>query len=153
MQLREGVGAVGAVDDLVTADAQAEMVWAGEIRLPMQVWNANILTMNDRKHHHQTSPCTRFWRTHGQALGAKAPKLKRGRVVVYFQLPKQGPNRRTVREVANLQPVVKAITDGLVDRGVFPDDADRYVWGQDARRSGETATEATGVRCFVTLWA
>ena len=38
------------------------------------------------------------------------------------------PDKRR-RDVENLAPSVKAMTDGITSAGVLPDDSDEHVWG------------------------
>lgn len=102
--------------------------------------------MNDRPHYRVRATKTAFWRNLARLAARNAPHYRQGRVVVYFPVPASG--RGSVREVANLQPVVKALVDGLVDAGVFTDDNDRVVWGQDARR---LPPEAGGVAVRVVV--
>lgn len=136
---------------LAEREAAARVVWARSLDLPIATWSSIMLSMNDRLSPHPKAEKTKEWRKIGGLLASGAPKLKRGKVVVYFRLPKQAKGVRTVREVANLAPVIKALVDGLVDAGVFPDDGDAFVIGQDARRLPGVATD--NVEIVITVWA
>ena len=89
------------------------------------------LNANERKHWAEKARRTRDWRDVAGAVAMikRVQPVDHGKVTVYFSLPDK---RR--RDIANLQPTVKAIVDGLVDAGVFTDDRDEIVTGQDARR-------------------
>ena len=135
---------------LLHREEQAAPVWVAHIPLSAQSFSEHVVSMNDREHFHKAAPKKKFWRTLGAvaARGAGRPKFDGGRVVVFFRLPKGGRGVRSVKEVANLQPVVKALIDGMVDAGVFPDDDDKHVWAQDARRLPWNGT----CEIFVTIW-
>lgn len=139
------------ISKLAKREVDARVAWAQSVVLPVATWSSIMLSMNDRLSPHPKAEKTKEWRKIGGLLARAAPKLKHGRVVVYFRLPKQTKGVRTVREVANLAPVVKALVDGLVDAGVFPDDGDDFVTGQDARRLPGVATD--NVEIVVTVWA
>ena len=74
-----------------------------------------------------------FWKELARVVAKqkRAPRMSWGRVVVVFQFPRGD----MTREVSNLQPTIKALVDGLVVAGVFKDDNDSIVFGQDARRA------------------
>ncbi|MFT4471421.1 hypothetical protein ACMX2H_16075 [Arthrobacter sulfonylureivorans] len=86
----------------------------------------------------------KFWRARAHAAAMNVPGVERGRVVVYYRFP---TNHR--REVSNLQPTSKAILDGLVDAGVFPDDNDKHVMGPDNRREPVNGPQQVIVRVYV----
>lgn len=117
---------------LAQQDREAPVAWSAEIPIELAAWKKYRNSANDRDPRPVTVEKVKFWKMLGDlaARGGKAPKLARGRVMVVFRFP----NRAMTKEVSNLQPTVKAIVDGLVARGVFPDDSDDIVFGQDARR-------------------
>lgn len=117
---------------LAQQDREAAVAWSAEIPLTHEAWMQYRISANDREARPIVVEKVRFWKALGKlaARGGKAPKLARGRVMVVFRFP----NGQYTREVSNLQPTVKAIVDGLVAHGVFPDDNDKIVFGQDARR-------------------
>jgi crossover junction endodeoxyribonuclease RusA len=83
-----------------------------------------LLSMNDRKHWRPRAIAVHTWRAyasaHGQALRSKGypPSM----VCVTLDVPDK---RR--RDPANFFPCVKAIVDGLVDAGLWPDDTPEWV--------------------------
>lgn len=60
--------------------------------------------------------------TYWLAKQAKVPASQRVQVELHYQ-----PKVRRRRDNENLAPTAKACTDGLVDAGVVPDDADEFV--------------------------
>lgn len=92
--------------------------------------------MNDRLHWSARSRLTRQWRhaAHVHAceqLGRTRSDRARPPCGVRVHFPVRDPGRR--RDPHNLAPTVKAIVDGLVDAGVWPDDTDEYVTVLDPR--------------------
>ncbi len=93
------------------------------------------LSMNDRMHWRPKARLTAAWRRaafdaaivdFGTAPSSRArPACE---VRVHFPVRQ---NRR--RDPHNAAPTVKAIVDGLVDAGVWPDDTDEYVVVLDPR--------------------
>ena len=91
------------------------------------------LSLNKRYHWSRRSTLTRYWR---QMAAAAAPKARHGqewplprcRVQVTYVVP----DRRR-RDVTNWSLTSKALVDGLVDCGVWPDDHAGYVVGPDER--------------------
>lgn len=84
-------------------------------------------SMNDRVHWSKRSRDTRAWRTaahvHALRLG---PPSKRMQPPSFVRITLPVPDRRR-RDPANYTPVTKAIVDGLVDAGMWPDDTPAYV--------------------------
>ncbi len=96
-----------------------------------------LLSANTRHHWSVNREVARTWR-HLATTAARTqgiPTIQRGRVVVTF-------HKATARryDPGNLAPVSKAIVDGLVDAGVFPDDSHEYVVGPDHRAGEKTTT-------------
>lgn len=120
--------------------AQEDYPLVAYLDLPVVDWQGTRLSANDRyptvkvSRGRQIQPeknrRTSHWRelalvkARGLRLG-----LSRGRVEIVYRYP---DNIR--REVSNLQPTSKAIVDGLVDAGIFPDDKDGVLVGPDNRR-------------------
>lgn len=90
-----------------------------------------LLNANQRRHWRHRQRVTKDWRDAAGwlAKAAGVPRLQRAHIVVEFSF---GDQRR--RDVANYQPTVKAIVDGLIDVGLLPDDNDRHLVGPDLRR-------------------
>lgn len=92
-------------------------------------WKSTRLSLNDRLHFRANAERVKFWR---ELAGLSARGLGRypaGRVVIVYRFPDDAR-----REVSNLQSTSKAIVDGLVDAGIFPDDSDDLMVGPDNRR-------------------
>lgn len=88
------------------------------------------LTMNRRPHWSTRWRLTRAWRTAAcasacQQLGRTPAARRRGRTIVKVSFPTTQPNTR--RDPHNWSPTVKAIVDGFVDAGVWPDDTSDQV--------------------------
>jgi len=65
------------------------------------------------------------------ARAASIPRLERAHIEAHVSYPK-GTGRS---DPANAYPTIKAMIDGLVDAGVFPDDDHTRVVGPDMRRA------------------
>ena len=104
-----------------------------------------LISANERQHWRVKARLTKYWR-HRAGLTARGlmnkgawTKPGPAHVLVTITWPDQ---RR--RDPANWAPTAKAIVDGLVDAGVFPDDNDHHVTGPDMRRGyGPTAIHIT----------
>jgi crossover junction endodeoxyribonuclease RusA len=90
------------------------------------------LTMNQRLHWAAKAKMTREWRVAaGFAAVATMFGQKRGRIrslplsVVQLVLPVRSVKIR--RDPHNWYPTVKAVCDGLVDAGLWPDDTPEYL--------------------------
>lgn len=93
-------------------------------------WDGTRLSLNDRLHFRANADRTKFWRELSGILGRRIrARLSRGRVEVVYRFPDE---RR--REVSNLQSTSKAILDGIVDAGIYPDDDDRHMIGPENLR-------------------
>lgn len=83
---------------------------------------AKLLSANDRDHWRKRAELVRYWRqrTHLAArhLGPQPPS------VVHLTLPVRDRRRR---DPMNYYPTLKAVVDGLVDAGCWPDDTPDYV--------------------------
>lgn len=90
-----------------------------------------IINANHRPHWTKRATLTRTIRniSHWNALANLQPVERRTRIIVTYGWT--GPGR--VRDSGNLQPTSKALVDGLVDAGIFPDDNDKWVVGPDNR--------------------
>ncbi len=88
------------------------------------------LTMNQRMHWAQKAKMTASWRQaglyatgFGQRMNGVVRELPRS--VVQLVLPVRSVKIR--RDPHNWYPTVKAVVDGLVDAGLWPDDTPEYV--------------------------
>lgn len=86
------------------------------------------MTANQRLHWRSRAATTRQWRDVGAWRARKLPTIARAHVVCEMRF---ADKRR--RDPANWAPTVKAIIDGFVDAGVFPDDNYQHVVGPDMR--------------------
>lgn len=107
-------------------------------------WQKTRLSMNDRLHPKNRATRTKVWRELAAKTARTVRGVERARVLVYYRFPN---NIR--REVNNLMPTSKAIVDGLVDAGVFPDDNDKHVIGPDNRRAPINGPHQVIVRIYV----
>lgn len=85
------------------------------------------INANDRHHHHERAALTRAWReTAGWAALAQlaGPERAHRRSTVRVFFPVRDRRRR---DPSNWMPTVKAIIDGLVDSGLWPDDNPEWV--------------------------
>lgn len=107
-------------------------------------WLPNRITSNDRKGKNlYTADQVKFWRTLALRATEDIAPIPAGtvaRVVVFYRQP-SGKGSGAVHDVGNLQPITKAIVDGMTGGvrgerkglGPWPDDSTRYVIGQDER--------------------
>ena len=103
-----------------------KLVWASRT---LPILRANLLTANDKHHWARKAALTKQLRLWGYLLAREGQgdarlHLTRARVEFEFAYP----DRRR-RDRHNLAPTVKALMDGLIDAGLLPDDADRFLDG------------------------
>ena len=84
---------------------------------------APLLSMNDRHHWRTRNRLVKLWRTTTRDY-AKLTGSPHGPSIVAVRLPVRDSRRR---DPHNYYPTVKAIVDGLVDAGIWPDDTPEYV--------------------------
>jgi crossover junction endodeoxyribonuclease RusA len=96
------------------------------------------LTLNGRPHWAVKARVTKTYRAlaHTQSMMAKLPRIERAYVIAELFF---ATNRR--RDPHNWMPTAKAIVDGMVDAGVFPDDSTEHVTGPDMRIGPVTRNE------------
>lgn len=122
-----------------------KLVWASRT-LPIS--RANLLTANDKPHWARKAALTKQLRRWGYLLGREGQgvarlHLTRARVEFEFAYP----DRRR-RDRSNLAPTVKALMDGLIDAGLLPDDADRYLDGPHTVIADRLAAGRLGVPMY-----
>ena len=102
--------------------------------MTVTVHATNLLTANQRLHHHRRAEITRILRgsAASNAVVQEVGRFDRAHVVVTVTWP----DRRR-RDVLNIAPTVKALIDGMTDAGCWPDDDDAHLVGPDFRVSGE----------------
>lgn len=103
-----------------------QLVWESRV-LPLT--RSKLITANDKMHWGVRARLTKQLRQWGYLLGREGEGvahlgLTHARVEVEFAYP----DRRR-RDRSNLAPTVKALMDGLIDAGLLPDDADRFLDG------------------------
>lgn len=90
---------------------------------------APLLSLNDRGHWAQKARHVALWRhaSNVAAMAAERHGLRRRqpRSVVRLTLPVRSVKQR--RDPHNYTPTTKAVVDGLVDAGLWPDDTSEYV--------------------------
>lgn len=104
----------------------SQLVWESRV-LPLT--RSKLITANDKPHWAARARLTKQIRQWGYLLGREGEGVVRlglthARVEVEFAYP----DRRR-RDRSNLAPTVKALMDGLIDAGLLPDDADRFLDG------------------------
>lgn len=104
----------------------SQLVWESRV-LPLT--RSKLITANDKPHWAARARLTKQIRQWGYLLGREGEgvarlELTHARVEVEFAYP----DRRR-RDRSNLAPTVKALMDGLIDAGLLPDDADRFLDG------------------------
>lgn len=101
----------------------------------IDVHNRLWITSNGRYHWADKARRTRELRRIGGmvARARRLRKLDRARVIVHIQY-----STRRNADPANAWPTVKAVTDGLIDYGLLPDDDDEHLVGPDMRREKGT---------------
>lgn len=134
--------------------AAEDLPLVAAVELPVTNWQETRISANDRyptvklSRGRQIQPekirRTKHWRELAlvKARGLRLA-LSRGRVEIVYRYPD-----RTRREVSNLQPTSKAIVDGLVDAGIFPDDKDGVLVGPDNRRDPVNGPHAVTVLIY-----
>lgn len=102
------------------------------ISQPLRLPASRVLSMNDRRPRKQVAPLTAAIRRDAMLIArASGPKhFDRAEVKVIMRMP---DGRR--RDPNNYHQTTKAIIDGLVDAGMFPDDDSAHVLGPDIRAS------------------
>lgn len=104
----------------------AQLVWESRI---VPLTRSKLITANDKMHWAVRAKLTKQLRQWGYLLGREGEGvaclgLTHARVEMEFAYP----DRRR-RDRSNLAPTVKALMDGLIDAGLLPDDADRFLDG------------------------
>ena len=85
---------------------------------------AKLINLNGREHWSVKARLTKAWRTAAYYEAVAAGVKRLGPSVVTVTLPVQTAHKR---DPHNFVPTVKAIVDGLVDAGVWPDDNSDWV--------------------------
>lgn len=123
----------------------SQLVWESRV-LPLT--RSKLITANDKMHWAARSRLTKQLRQWGYLLGREGQgvarlHLTRARVEFEFAYP----DRRR-RDRHNLAPTVKALMDGLIDAGLLPDDADRFLDGPHTVIADRLAAGRLGVPMY-----
>lgn len=123
----------------------APLVWESRV-LPLT--RSKLITANDKMHWAARARFTKQLRQWGYLLGREGEgvahlELTHARVEVEFAYP----DRRR-RDRSNLAPTVKALMDGLIDAGLLPDDADRFLDGPHTVIADRLAAKRFGVPMY-----
>ena len=129
----------------VTHGFEGENSLTAAANIPDSIW----LSANDRHNRFAVADRVKRLREMGSwvALAHKLPRSRgRGRwhLSAHIQYPTRGKADPT-----NANPTVKALLDGFVDYGVFPDDNYKYVVGPDFRRAPGVCARGTHVVTLV----
>ena len=101
-----------------------------------------LMSMNDRDHWRTKARKTALWRTAAWATATKAKARSYPPCTVHITFPVRDRRRR---DPHNYYPTVKAVIDGLVDAGVWPDDTPEWV------TTIEPTLEVGGTHVVITL--
>lgn len=114
----------------------AQLVWESRV-LPLT--RSQLITANDKPHWGVRARLTKQLRQWGYLLGREGEGVARlGLTHARVEMEFAYPDRRR-RDRSNLAPTVKALMDGLIDAGLLPDDADRFLDGPHTVIAGHLA--------------
>ncbi|MDU5163480.1 MAG: hypothetical protein E6212_02685 [Actinomyces sp.] len=109
---------------------------------------SKLLSANDKMHWAARSRLTKQLRQWGYLLGREGEGVARlGLTHARVEMEFAYPDRRR-RDRSNLAPTVKAIMDGLIDAGLLPDDADRFLDGPHTVIADRIAVKRLGVPMY-----
>jgi crossover junction endodeoxyribonuclease RusA len=117
------------------------------VTLDFAVLNAHWISANDRLHWAEKARRTKVLRQYGHAvaLAAGARDLGVSHVAAFIGYPRNGK-----ADPANAAPTVKALIDGMVDAGAWPDDDSTYVLGPTYLRGEKCPVGQHSVRLVIT---
>lgn len=144
---REAYAADRAVADARPRGASEVPRGRASITLNVVIRNEFWMSANDRMHWAQKAKRTRVLRQYGCVTGTRAdtPTLGTSHVAAFIGYPRNGK-----ADPANAAPTVKALIDGLVDAGVWPDDDSTYVLGPTYLRGEKCPAGQHTVRFVIT---
>lgn len=109
---------------------------------------SKLLSANDKMHWAARSRLTKQLRQWGYLLGREGEGVARlGLTHARVEMEFAYPDRRR-RDRSNLAPTVKAIMDGLIDAGLLPDDADRFLDGPHTIIADRLAVKRLGIPMY-----
>lgn len=124
---------------------EQNLVWASRV-LPLT--RSKLLTANDKMHWAVRAKLTKQLRQWGYLLGREGEGVERlGLTHARVEMEFAYPDRRR-RDRSNLAPTVKALMDGLIDAGLLPDDADRFLDGPHTIIADRLAAKRLGVPMY-----
>jgi crossover junction endodeoxyribonuclease RusA len=115
--------------------------------LHFEIPDAWWLSANDRRHWADKGKRTKALREMGRlnAIAAELPELSTTHVAAFIGYPRNGR-----ADPANAAPTVKALIDGMVDAGVWPDDDSVHVIGPTFLRGDKAPPGTHTVRLVLT---
>ena len=123
----------------------APLVWESRV-LPLT--RSKLITANDKPHWAARAKLTKQIRQWGYLLGREGKGVARlGLTHARVEMEFAYPDRRR-RDRSNLAPTVKALMDGLIDAGLLPDDADRFLDGPHTVIADPLAVKRLGVPMY-----
>lgn len=123
----------------------AQLVWESRV-LPLT--RSKIITANEKKHWAGRARLTKHLRQWGYLLGREGEGVARlGLTHARVEFEFAYPDRRR-RDRSNLAPTVKALMDGLIDAGLLPDDADRFLDGPHTVIAGHLAGKQLNIPLY-----
>lgn len=121
------------------------LVWESRV---VPLTRSKLLSANDKMHWAARSRLTKQLRQWGYLLGREGEGVARlGLTLARVEMEFAYPDRRR-RDRSNLAPTVKAIMDGLIDAGLLPDDADRFLDGPHTVIADRLAVKRLGVPMY-----
>lgn len=97
--------------------------------IPRNLW----MSLNDRHHWREKAKRTKALRCLAYSRGGSTGRHGTSHVAAFIGYPRNGK-----ADPANAAPTVKALIDGLVDAGVWPDDDSTWVLGPTYLRDGSS---------------
>lgn len=123
----------------------SQLVWESRV-LPLT--RSKLITANDKPHWATRARLTKQIRQWGYLLGREGEGVARlGLTHARVEMEFAYPDRRR-RDRSNLAPTVKALMDGLIDAGLLPDDADRFLDGPHTVIADSLAVKRLGVPMY-----
>lgn len=108
---------------------------------------APLMSMNDRPHWAAKARAVRTWRAAACVAADASPHRLLPPALVELHLPVADRRRR---DPMNYAPTMKAVVDGLVDAGVWPDDTPAFVRTLEPTLYVAKRGEAKTVRVVIT---
>jgi crossover junction endodeoxyribonuclease RusA len=117
----------------------------GHVTFEFAIQHKDWISANDRLHWAEKARRTRVLRAHAHMLALNTDPLGTSHVAAFIGYPRNGR-----ADPANAAPTCKALIDGLVDAGVWPDDDSTYVLGPTYLRGDKCPAGQHTVRLVIT---